>query len=108
MLDWTGLASKEVVEARQRSGPSAPDAITLKLMPDWLVLRPIEVQYGLFLGPASLQKFYDLVQKFDVSSAIDATRWLPGRPYLQFDQTYLVFHRKPDVTAKSSDPQPGQ
>jgi hypothetical protein len=108
MLDWTGLASKEIVEARKRSGPSGPDAITLKLMPDWLVLRPMEVQYGLFLEPASLQKFYDLVQEFDVSDKISATRWLPGRFYLQFDQTYLVFHRKPDVTAQSPDSGPGQ
>ena len=103
MLDCPGLASKEVVETRKRLGPLAEHEVALELMPDWLVQRPIEAHFGGFLDPESLQKFYELVQVFDASDKVSATRWLPGRPYLQYDQTFLVFHRKPDAGPKSSD-----
>jgi hypothetical protein len=54
-------------------------------MPDWLILRPIEAPAGAFLDPQSLQKFYELVRVFDATDKINATRWLPGRLYLQYD-----------------------
>jgi hypothetical protein len=100
MLDWPGLASKKVVEARKRLGPRWEHQVGLELMPDWLIQRPTEAQTGEFLDPESLQKFYELVRVFDATDKINATRWLPGRPYLQYDQTFLVFHRKPDATVK--------
>ncbi|MGA2787282.1 MAG: hypothetical protein ABSF60_07115, partial [Verrucomicrobiota bacterium] len=35
---------------------------------------------------------------FDATDKINVVRWLPGRPYLQYDQTFLIFHRNPDAT----------
>ena len=100
MLDWPGLASKKVVEVRKWLGPAGQNQVGLELMPDWLVLRPRECKGGMVIDTWNLQKFYDLVRVFDATDKIKATRWLPGRPYLQFDQTFLVFHRKSDATVK--------
>lgn len=103
MLDWPGLASREVVEARKRLGPEMETQIALDLLPDWLVLRPYEIHDEKFIDKVDLEKYYDLVQTFDATDKINATRWLPGRPYLQFDQTFLVIHRKSDVIVKPSN-----
>jgi len=101
MLDCPGLASKEVVETRKRLGPFREHQVGLELMPDWLIQRLMEAQAGTFLDPESLQKFYDLVQVFDATDKVNAIRWLPGRPYVQYDQTFLIFHRKPDAGSNS-------
>jgi hypothetical protein len=100
MLDYPGLASKEMVEVRKRLGPGREFRVSLELMPDWLILRPREVRFGAFTTPDSLQKFYELSRVFDATDKVSATRWLPGRPYLQYDQVFLVFHRKPDASPK--------
>jgi hypothetical protein len=97
MLDYPGLASKEMVEARRRLGPSRQNQIYLELKPDWLVLRPGEVQNGTYVDTGGLHKLYEQVQVFDASQKVAAIGWLPGRPYLQYDQTFLIFHRKPDA-----------
>ena len=100
MLDCPGLASKEVVEVRKRLGPYRENRVGLELKPDWLVLRPWESRGGAFIDTGTLQKFYNLVRVFDATDKVNATRWLPGRPYVQFDQTFLIFHRKPDAGPK--------
>ena len=100
MLDWPGLASKEVVEARKRLGPYRENRVGLELKPDWLVLRPWESQGGAFIDTGTLQKFYNLVRVFDATDKVNATRWLPGRPYVQYDQNFLIFHRKSDAGPK--------
>ncbi|MGA2240878.1 MAG: hypothetical protein ABSH11_02420 [Verrucomicrobiota bacterium] len=97
MLDYPGLASKEVVEARKRLGPARQNQVYLELKPDWLVLRPVEAQKGTYVDTNGLRNFYELVQVFDASDKINAIRWLPGKPYVQYDKTFLVFHRKPDA-----------
>jgi hypothetical protein len=101
MLDCPGLASKEVVEARKRLGPARENQIGLELMPDWLILRPMEARAGFVMDSESLHKFYELRQMFDVSDKVKATRWLPGRSYLEVDQTFLIFYRKSDARPQS-------
>ena len=108
MLDFPGLASREMVETLKRLGPYQKNRIALELKPDWLVLRPMEIQAGKFIDMESLQKFYELAQVFDASDKIGATRWLLGRPYLQYDQTFLVFHRNPDAIVNPPDSGTGQ
>jgi hypothetical protein len=98
MFDYPGLASKEMVEARKRLGPARQNQVYLELKPDWLVLRPAEVQKGTYVDVEGLQKFYEQIQVFDATDKINAISWLPGRPYLQFDQTFLIYHRKADVS----------
>jgi hypothetical protein len=97
MLDYPGLASKEMVEARKRLGPGRQNQIYRELKPDWLVLRPGEAQNGTYVDADGLRKFYEQVQVFDASDKVAAIGWLPGRSYLQYDQTFLIFHRRPDA-----------
>ena len=99
MLDYPGLASKEMVQARKRLGPGRQNQAYLELKPDWLVLRPNEARNGTYVDVAGLEKFYERVQVFDASETIRAIAWLPGRPYLEFDQTFWIFHRKAEPIA---------
>jgi len=101
MLDYPGLASKEMVETRKRLGPAGQNQAYLELKPDWLVLRPAEAENGTYVDAAGLREFYEKVQVFDATDKINAVRWLPGRPYLQFDRTFWVYHRKTAVSQDS-------
>lgn len=103
MLDYPGLASKEMTEARKRLGLARQNQIYLELKPDWLVLRPAEVMHGTYVDVEGLRKYYELVQVFDASKKISDIQWLPGRPYLLFDQTFEVFHRKAEPGEKGSE-----
>ncbi|MGB8368117.1 MAG: hypothetical protein ACLPYZ_02425 [Limisphaerales bacterium] len=103
MLDYTGLASKEVVEVRKRLGPYRENQIFLELKPDWLVLRPSEIETESFVQRGPLQENYDQVQVFDASEKIHDLGWLLGRPYFERDQTFLVFHRKASASLKPPD-----
>jgi hypothetical protein len=95
MLDYPGLSSREMVDARRRLGPANENQAYLELKPDWLVLRPAEVRRpNPIIDPTRLGEFYELVQVFDASDRVRAVPWLAGREYLQNDQTFLVFHRK--------------
>ena len=97
MYDYPGLASKKMIEVRKQLGPYREDEAFLKLKPDWMVLRPNEIVFSNFVIRRPLDENYEQVQKFDVSQKIRDLRWVPGRPYLEFDQTFLIFHRKPDA-----------
>ena len=103
MLDYPGLASKEVVEVRKRLGPYRENQIFLELKPDWLVLRPSEIETESFVQRGPLQENYDEVQVFDASEKIRNLGWLLGRPYFERDQTFLVFHRKASASLKPPD-----
>src|SRR5207244_3223735 len=94
MLDFPGLASKEMVEARRRLGAEREKQAYLELKPDWVVVRPIELALGALVDPTRFQELYELRRVFDMSAKIAAIGWLRGRSYLQFDQTFYVFHRK--------------
>lgn len=105
MLDYPGLASKKMTEARKRLGVARQNQIYLELKPDWLVLRPSEAMNGTYVDVEGLKKYYELVKVFDASEKIKAVVWLPGRPYLLFDQTFEVFHRKAEVGKKDNEQQ---
>ena len=100
MLDLPGLASKEVVAVRKQLGPSRENQVFLKLKPDWLVLRPVEISTESLVQSGPLQEDYDLVQVFDASEKILKLNWTLGRFYLQADQTFLIYHRKSDASSK--------
>ena len=108
MLDFPGLASREMVEARKRLGPGKQNLVYLELKPDWVVLRPWEADCGIYIDKQGLQNDYELVRVFDAADKIQAISWLPGRPYLQFDQTFLVFHRKPGAGLNPLASGPGE
>ena len=101
MLDHLGLASKEVVEVRKRLGPYRENQVFLEPKPaDWLVLRPAEIETESLVQLGPLQENYDQVKVFDASEEIRDVGWLPGRPYLEHDQIFLIFHRKSDAIVK--------
>ena len=101
MFDYPGLASREVVEARKRLGLSKENLAYLELKPDWLVLRPVESKHGFYVEVGGLRKYYQLVKVFDVTDKVNAVRWLPGRPYVEYDETFQIYHRKADIGTNS-------
>jgi hypothetical protein len=98
MYDFPGLASREVVDARKQLGAAHQNLLFLVLKPDWIVLRPFEVEHGNFTQPDGLRDFYEPVKTFDATDKVNAVGWLPGRPYLQLDETYTIYHRMPSAT----------
>jgi hypothetical protein len=101
MLDYPGLSSREVIEARRRLGAKRENEFFLDLKPDWVVLRPSELEAGRIVEPTRFKELYEPVRVFDASSLLNAEQWLPGRLYLTFDQVFLVFHRKVDKAPAS-------
>ena len=93
MLDHPGLSSLEMVNARRELGTDDWNRLVPRLRPDWLVLRPHEVTRLGGDNGALLTQSYTLARRFDVSEAVAHVPWLPGRPYLESDQTFLVYRR---------------
>jgi hypothetical protein len=98
MLDFAGLSSEEMVETRRRLGPEHESQAFLELRPDWLVLRPSEARYAGIVDPTRLGEFYEVAQVFDATDQVRAVPWLPGRAYLEYDQTFVVLRRKDGTT----------
>ena len=88
MYDFPGMSSPEMVAARRLNGDWWPLLIG-SLHPDWLVLRAGEVS----AVAGEVPEHYRLMARFDQSAAVAAVAFLPGRGYLRFDQTFLVYHR---------------
>lgn len=93
MLDHPGLSSLEMVDARRELATDDWNRLVPRLRPNWLVLRPREVaRLGGGEG-ALLTQSYTLARRFDVADEVARVRWLPGRPYLESDQTFFVYRR---------------
>jgi hypothetical protein len=92
-----------MVEARKRLGAARQNQVYRELKPDWLVLRPREVENGAYIDKDGLHKSYEQVQVFDATDKIKDIRWLPGRPYVTYDQTFLLFHRKTEIAGNQRD-----
>jgi len=93
MLDFPGLASPEVVDARRRLKSEKTSLLIRELLPDWLVLRPSEVQTIQQSEHAVLEQMYSKVKTFDVSDRVRSYLWLPGRAYLMRDETFIVYRK---------------
>jgi hypothetical protein len=100
MLDYPGLCAPEVVAVEKRLHSARQADIIAELRPDWLVLRPVEIPEIEQTIP--LAQLYSPARTFDASERLKAYRWLPGRPYLEFDQTFVVFKRNKDGAAAQS------
>ena len=97
MLDYPGLASREVIAARQRAKrrdyPGAWPELIIDLVPTWLVLRPYEAEQIRRRTPELLTSLYALAQTFDVSSRVNAVR-TQGKGYLLNDAVFEVYRRQ--------------
>jgi hypothetical protein len=94
MLDTPGLSAPEVVAVEKRLKTTKPGRVIPELRPDWLVLRPAEAALITELAPRLLTEDYSSVKVFDASKRVAAYGWLPGRGYLEVDQTFTVYRRK--------------
>ncbi|MDD5431669.1 MAG: hypothetical protein PHO70_01610 [Candidatus Omnitrophica bacterium] len=95
MLDFPGIASNEVIAARKRLLPEDSMAkIIAEINPDWLVLRPSEALTILNQMPEILNRHYREARVFDCSQRIKSLLFIPGRDYLQYDQTFTIFQKK--------------
>jgi hypothetical protein len=96
MLDYPGMSSPEVIAARKKVGENWADLIGY-LKPQWLILRPQEIHvYHLDSYPWFLAH-YRVATVFDVRDKINALRHLPGWSYLQWDQTFYIYHRNEET-----------
>lgn len=94
MLDHPGLSAREVVAAR-REGYRHHAAIIRRLEPEWLILRPDQIDTIQAEDPALLSAHYAVARVFDVRADINAASLLPGRGYLYFDAVFVVYARRP-------------
>jgi hypothetical protein len=93
MYDYPGLSSPEVVAARRKYGENRL-VLVAALEPIWVVQRPGELGSP---DPRLNQWFlshYEPVKIFDVSAQLGAVPFLPGRPWLRFDQGFLVWKKR--------------
>lgn len=100
MLDYPGLSSPEMVLARKQFpaaglGNRAIFANLIAYMkPDWIVLRPREIELAMKERPGLLTETYVRAQEFNVSNQISSETFLPGRGWFKLDQTFVVFKRR--------------
>lgn len=104
MLDHPGLVSPQVSDLVRHHHATFQDIIP-DLKPDWVVLRFAErLALG---GQQFFMSNYEPVKWFDVSHRLrfyEGDEPVPGQPYLDFDSTFIVFHKKPAEAAAATRP----
>jgi hypothetical protein len=93
MYDFPGMTSPEMVAARRTLHSDGCGLLIAYLHPDWLVLRPDEINLLSVDQTLWLELNYKPVKVFDVSQAVAAAN-IEGRNILGTDKTFVVFHRK--------------
>jgi hypothetical protein len=92
MYDYPGMSSPEVVAARTQYGEH-PAVLINVLAPDWVVMRPSEIELVLDASP-DFANDYEQAAVFDQTDKLAAYRFLPGRGYLRYDRVFYVYHRR--------------
>lgn len=87
--DFPGMSSREMVRARQVVGNDWA-AIIEYLQPNWLVLRPKEINLINSIRPALLTSYYLPAQEFSVADQLGQLDVM-GRNYLLHDARFVVF-----------------
>jgi hypothetical protein len=95
MYDYPGMSSPEMVAARRAHGDQW-DALIRELKPDWLVLRLSEARKLYHVDQTVADGLYQQAVVFDQSASVAKIKFLPGRGYLEYDQTFVVFKRAVD------------
>jgi hypothetical protein len=94
MLDFPGLCAPEVVAARRKLGTNDWSPLVRELRPNWLVLRPREEAEMRRQDAALFTESYEKARVFDVSDRVRALGAMPGRGYLECDETFTIFRRR--------------
>ena len=93
--DYPGLSSWEVVTAIREGATTYPELIA-QLKPDWLILRPSEIeQQG--ITNANTRAHYRVAKVIDHARELKAIPFLPGRGWLEYDSQFVVFQRVHDA-----------
>ncbi|MBN1864042.1 MAG: hypothetical protein JW808_03995 [Victivallales bacterium] len=90
MLDYPGLCTPEVVRLIKEKGYSMGSVIP-ELAPEWLVLRPAEVQA---LHKEPFFGDYELAMEFNSQPELQRIGYIPGKNYLLYDSFFYVFRRQ--------------
>jgi hypothetical protein len=97
MLDFPGLVSNEVVNARRKLGTDEYSTLIRELKPVWVVLRPADADHMKLVAPGLLSEHgqgeYGLARTYDQSATVAALGDLRGRSFIAWDQTFLIYHR---------------
>jgi hypothetical protein len=93
--DYPGLTSREVVTAIRDGATSYPELIT-RLKPDWLILRPLEIEKQGVMD-ADVRAHYRVAKVIDHARELEAIPFLPGRGWLEYDSQFVVFQRVHDA-----------
>jgi len=93
MLDFPGMSSPEVVRTRRTLHTNNYAPLIASLRPDWLVLRPQEISAIDGSAPELLTTAYRQEMLFDASETIRSFPYIPGRQYLQYDQTFVIYRK---------------
>ncbi len=89
--DVPGLSAPEVVRAL-RSGSAAYADLITRFNPEWLVLRPVEIQRQGISKEWILAR-YRIAKVIDNEPRLAAVRFLPGRQGMEIDARFMVFER---------------
>ena len=89
MLDFPGLSSREVVDARKKLLTNKWDKLITELKPNWVIRRPTDPVSDKFL-----KADYTRVKTFNVSSLVASYGFLPGRGYLNNDSIFFIYKLK--------------
>jgi hypothetical protein len=88
--DFPGMSSREMVQARKEVSNDW-SALIEYLRPNWLVLRPAEINRINTISPELLTSYYTLAQAFSVADELGALDVM-GRRYLEHDARFTVYH----------------
>lgn len=91
MLDWPGLCTPEVVQARKANPKLGYFSMVDQLKPEWVVIRFYE-WFGMRNEP-SFPRDYGLVAIFDVWRNLETYRYIPAAERLPYDGFFLIFRR---------------
>jgi hypothetical protein len=90
--DFPGMSSPEIVASRLKLQSNSYARLIQDLRPDWVVLRPWEVESVRNELPELFKKDYATAKVFDVMSKIPQSPFLLGKGYMGYDARFTVFH----------------
>ena len=97
--DYPGLTSREVVTAIREGATTYPELIA-QLKPDWLILRPLEIeQQG--ITNMKTRAHYRVAKVINHARELKAIPFLPGRGWLEYDSQFVIFQRVNDAEPRA-------
>ncbi len=93
-LDFPGMSSPEVVAARKQLGTNNFSALIDHLRPDWLVLRPGEIEKINLENPVLLKNDYSVVKVFDRTDDVNKENLMFGKWYPYFDSHFTIYKKQ--------------